>query len=256
MIQAIVVEDEALSAQRLKRLLGKVDGDVTIVKTFESVSDTASFLKEHEKSIDLIFLDIHLSDGHSFDIFEKVKVETPIIFTTAYDQYALKAFEQTSVDYLMKPIQLEDLQRSLTRFKTIFQKEEAEPKTPYSELLHLIKQEKKSFKKRFVVYMGSKIVSIAVEEVLQFYAENKDCYLVTKQGKRYRIDYTLEKLKKEVDPEHFFRLNRKLIVHVSAIEEVQQYSRSRYKVFLQHPPSFDVFISTEKMGAFKKWLNW
>jgi two-component system response regulator LytT len=255
MIRAIIVEDEDLSAKRLRRLLKGVKADIKVIKQLETVVDTIDFLRENKDEIDLIFLDIHLADGYSFEIFKQIEVNIPIVFTTAYDQYALQAFQEMSVDYLMKPVQEEELERSLKKFNRLFYKKKDPFLVDYAALLKALKSPQSALKKRFLIQVGSKIRSIDVENIHLFYAHNKACFLITNQGKRYDINYTLDKLISQLDSEQFFKLNRKIIVHIQSIEEVVQFSRSRYKVTLRYSPGFDVFISAERMSAFKQWLN-
>ncbi|MEN0004338.1 MAG: LytTR family DNA-binding domain-containing protein [Bacteroidota bacterium] len=255
MIKAIIIEDEDLSAKRLVRLLGELRTDVQLVQRLESVDDTVHYLRNHQHEIDLIFLDIHLSDGHSFEVFNQVDIDLPIIFTTAYDKYALQAFRQTSIDYLMKPLQAEDVSRALEKFDRLFHKRTEEEIPDYLTLLQALKPAKTDLKKRFLVQVGAKMRSVAIEEVHLFYAENKACFLITNEGRRYDINYTLEKLMQQLDETQFFRLNRKVIAHIQSIQEVYQFSKSRFRVTLTHSPGFDIFISLERMGAFKKWMN-
>jgi DNA-binding LytR/AlgR family response regulator len=255
MIQAIIVEDEELSAKRLARILGQHAHDIAIDERLDTVADTVAYLQKNKATVDLIFLDIHLADGHSFEIFNQIEIDIPIIFTTAYDQYALQAFQQTSVDYLMKPIQEEELVRSLDKFRRYFNKDHGELVIDYAFLAKALQKEEETLKKRFMVQVGSKIRSVDVEDIHLFYAENKACFLITNEGKRYTINYTLEKLMPQLDSEQFFRLNRKIIVQITSIQEVYQFSKSRFKVTLKHSPGFDVFIPLERMGEFKRWMN-
>lgn len=255
MAKAIIIEDEDLSAKRLIRLLNASKKEIKIVKRLETVAATIAFFEKEKDLIDLIFLDIHLADGHSFEIFNQIKINTPIIFTTAYDQYALKAFQQTSVDYLMKPIQEEELERSLEKFYRLFSKTTNDSSADYSTLLKILQSQQKDFKQRFIIQVGAKIRSIDVEDIHLFYAQDKACFLITNSGKRYDINYTLENLMPQLDDKNFFKLNRKIIVNINSIQEVYQFSRSRYKVQVKHSPGFEVFVSSERMRAFKKWLN-
>lgn len=250
MIKAIIVEDEDLAVKRLQRLLGEVAADVEIVERFERVADTVQFLQKAAAKIDLIFLDIHLADGNSFEIFGHLSIRVPIIFTTAYDQYALAAFRQTSIDYLLKPIQREDLDRAIRKFRQL-----ANPHPDYTKLLAALQEEQPQAKKRFLVSAGMKIRSIKVEQVAVFYAANKATFLLTKEGKRYDINYTLEKLSQELNEEVFFRANRKCFVHFDNIKEVYPFSKSKLKLELFQQPGFDVYIPIERVSTFKKWLN-
>ena len=255
MIRAVFVEDEDLSAKRLVRMLEAIQQEVQVVKRLETVVDATRFLKNNQSRIDLVFLDIHLADGYSFEIFNEVQVNTPIIFTTAYDQYALQAFQQLSVGYLMKPIQVPELAKTMAKFKRMFYLADRPAALNYHALLTAINKSKSEFKKRFLVQIGKKIRSIDVGMIDLFYAENKACFLITNEGKKYDVNYTLEKLVSQLDQEQFFRLNRKIIVNIKSIEEVSQYSRTRYKVNLRRSPGFDVFIPTERIQEFKRWLN-
>lgn len=249
-INAIIVEDEELAAKRLRRLIGEVATDIHILEHFEKVSETVHYLRKSAAEVDLIFLDIHLADGNSFEIFEQMEVRTPIIFTTAYDQYALEAFRQTSIDYLLKPIQGNDLDRSLEKFRQL-----ASPPPDYTKLLAALQQENQTPKKRFLVSAGTKIRSVKVEQVAIFYAANKATFLLTQDGKRYDINYTLEKLVQQLDEDTFFRANRKCFLHIDNIKEVYPFSKSKLKVELFQHPGFDVYIPVERISAFKKWLN-
>lgn len=249
-VNAIIVEDEILSAKRLVRLIKDNELPINIKAQLESVTETVQFLKTHQDEIDLIFLDIHLVDGQSFEIFNQITVNTPIIFTTAYDEYALQAFSQMSVDYLLKPIKAQELVRSMDKFKR-FQNAAV---IDYQKIAEAIKS-KNRFKKRFLVQTGAKIRHMNTENIHYFFVESKACFMMSDKGNIHDINYTLEKLMAELDDDTFFKLNRKVIVHINAIKEVVQFSRSRYKVDLKHAPPFDVFISTERMTLFKQWLN-
>lgn len=256
MIRTIIIEDEDLSAKRLIRLLKRKEEEIKILKRLENIVDTITFLEENDNEIDLIFLDIHLSDGHSFEIFQQITINIPIIFTTAYDQYALEAFRQTSVDYLMKPIKAIDLERSLEKFNRIFYKKNREPTINYSTLLRTLQTQTDELKKRFIVQVGAKIRSIDINDIHLFYAENRACFLFTNQGKRYDINYTLEKLMNQLDSAKFFRVNRKVIINIQAIKEIYKYSKNRYKLEIVHSLGFDIYIPSERISDFKKWINW
>lgn len=255
MISALIIEDEELSAKRLLRLLKPYSDRIEITHQFQNISETVSFLSLHKNEVDLIFLDIHLADGQSFEIFEQIKIDTPIIFTTAYNQYALAAFRHTSIDYLTKPIQEEDLNRSMEKFFRLFQQKDTRPQIDYQALAKALQPAQEGYKKRFLVQAGAKIRSINIEDVALFYAQNKACYLITQSGRRYDINFTLEKVLNHLNQDIFFRVNRKVIVKIDTIQELYQYSKSRYKIELNPSPGFDVFISTDKLSEFKKWMN-
>ncbi|MDT0540712.1 LytTR family DNA-binding domain-containing protein [Croceitalea sp. P059] len=255
MIKVLVIEDEELSAKRLVRLLDSEKNNISIAGQFDTVFKTVTYLNTNKNDIDLIFLDIHLADGNSFEIFNQIELNIPIIFTTAYDNYALEAFKQASVDYLLKPIQQIELEKSLKKFEQIFRKSNTDFQVNYSKLIRDLEINRNNLKRRFLVQVGSKIRSIDINEIDLFYAENKSCFLVTRQQKIYDVNYTLEKLKNELDSEKFFRVNRKVIVKIEAIKEIHHFSKSRYKLELNNPLDFDVFISAERITDFKKWMN-
>lgn len=255
MIRAIIIEDEDLAAKRLQRLIGEVSSQIEILAKLETIAEAVSILRQSAQNIDLIFLDIHLSDGKSFDIFEQVEVQIPIIFTTAYEAYAIQAFKQTSVDYLLKPIQLDDLQRGIEKFERIFQNTET-TKLDYAPLMELLKKDQLSpLKKRFMVQAGAKIRSVDIPNIALFYAESKATFLVTKNGKRYDVSYTLEKLEAILDHAQFFRVNRKCILHIETIKEVYPFSKSRLRVEVYPKPSFEVYIPLDRIRSFKEWFN-
>jgi len=250
MIKALVVEDEFAAANRLVKMIQEVDSTINIVKITDSIESTVKWLKENPEP-DLIFLDIHLADGSSFKIFEKVSIKCPIIFTTAYDQYAIQAFKVNSIDYLLKPIKKEELAFSISKFK--------QSKTSSIDIVTLIeeikKQQQPTWHQRFVVQYADKLKSIDINEVAYFVAQEKSVFLVSKQGPCYAIDYTLEKLESILDPNLFFRINRKFIVSFGSISTMHFYSKSRVKIDLSPKPDADAIVSTERAAGFKEWLN-
>lgn len=254
MIRTLIIEDESLAASRLKRLLKKIDSNIEVAQQVESLTNAVTYLTKNQTDLDLIFLDIHLSDGSSFEIFEHVEVETPIIFTTAYDQYAIQAFKQNSIDYLLKPIAESQLQNSINKYKKRFQTN-GTTAIDYNLLAQLVQPNKSEYKKRFLVYVGSKIRSVAVEEIAFFYAAQGANFMNTHKGKIYDVNYTLEKLTHLIDPDQFYRVNRKFIVHINAIQQAYQYSRNRLKLDIKPQPSFDVFVPLDRIAAFKRWFS-
>jgi len=254
MIRILIVEDEQLAIQRMQRLIGRLTQDINVVGVCKTIKETIDFLQKFSSNIDLIFMDIHLGDGNSFEVFEQMKIELPVIFTTAFDQYAMKAFKQTSVDYLLKPIQQEALQESVEKYKRIFG-ETKNVDFDYTTLLTALGQDSKDIKKRFMVQVGDKIRYINTEDIAMFYAENKACYVISHEGKRYYVNYTLEKLVEMLDPIDFYRINRKVIVHISSIVEIIPYSKSKLLLKTKQEPGFELFISSDKIKKFKNWLN-
>jgi two-component system, LytTR family, response regulator LytT len=252
-MKILVVENEPLSAERLITLIRKLDNDISVEGTTDSVSSTVKWL-EANPDPDLIFLDIHLADGLCFDIFNEVKVNSPVIFTTAYDEYALRAFKLNSIDYLLKPLEEQELERSYLKYKGFFRETvSSNSQETFRDIRIALK---KNYKTRFLIKIGGAIKSIPVEEVAYFIAEERMNYLFTWQRVRLPMDRTLDQLEELIDPGQFYRLNRKIIAHYKSIVRVSSYFNSRLKVEL-NPPLEDmgILVSREKVAEFKKWLG-
>jgi len=250
MTKAIIIEDEKLAAQKLLKMISEIDPEINIIGIIGSIEEAVNFLSNNTP--DLIFLDIHLSDGPCFNIFDQVEVDAPIIFTTAYDQYAIKAFKQNSIDYLLKPISEEELINSIEKYKKVSKGNKAD--IDFSRIAALLNA-KKDIQKRFMVYAGSKILPVNTEDVAYFFAESKAVFLATFSNRTFPINYSLENVLNVLDEDVFYRINRKIIVNIKAIKEVSQYSKSKLKVTLEPSPSFEAFVPLEKITAFKRWLN-
>ena len=252
MTQVIIVEDEPLAAQKLSRQLKNIDTDIEILATLGSVSATIDFLSSN--TVDLVFLDIHLGDDLSFSIFEKLQVSAPVIFTTAYDQYAIKAFKVNSIDYLLKPVNKTDLKKAITKFYE--QRKLQQSPVDYQLLLQTLQSGAlENYQSRFLVYKGDKVKSIEVDNIAYFFAEGKYVYLVDVNGQEYLVDYTLDKLKACLDPQLFFRINRQFVIHIQAIQEMTAYTKGRLKIDLSPSAKKDAIVSIERASAFKTWLN-
>lgn len=252
-MKVLIVEDENIAAEKLIRLLNQIDPSIEITNTLESVKQTTAWLKENQ--VDLIFLDIHLSDGNSFQIFKDLELKTPIIFTTAYDQYAIQAFKVNSIDYLLKPINRNDLSLSLKKFQEIRSLCEPQQTVDYSTLIESIKVHHKLFQKRFMVVVGDQIKTIQCEEVAYFFAEGKYVFLVHKNKERFLVDFTLDKLTEVLDPDRFFRINRQVTVSFESINSMQKWFTRRIKLHLSPKFENEVIVSVERVTDFKKWLN-
>lgn len=251
MYTTLLVEDEKLAADRLERMLQQIAPDIRILAKVDSVSAAVEFLKKHQP--DLIFLDIHLADGSGFEIFDQVRVSCPVIFTTAYDEYALRAFQVNGIAYLLKPISQEALAGSIQKLKSLQGSDKQLAQVDM--LLEQIRKRETTYRKRFLVSAGNTIKSIAIQELAYFYAENKAVYLVEQTGYKYVLDETLDQLQEVLDPEQFFRVNRSFLVQVSAIRQMHPYSRSRIKLDLEPACSKECISSSEKTGEFKDWLG-
>ena len=252
MLNVLIIEDEPPAARRLGRLLQNLEPQAQIMEILDSVSTAVRWLESQEA--DLIFVDIHLADGNSFSIFEQIKVKTPIIFTTAYDQYAIRAFKLNSVDYLLKPIEKEDLAAAMQKFK---ERQSAQAPFDVQAVLTALEEQKTrpTYQKRFMVTSGDKIKSIPVEEVAYFFGQQKYVFLITPDGRQHLIDYTLTQLEDLLDPEQFFRINRQFIIGYPAIKNMFSYSKSRVRIELQPPSDMEAIVSIEKAPRFKEWLN-
>ncbi len=248
--RALLIEDEPPAARRLSRLLGECADDIEVVEVIESITDAVAWLSS--ETADLIFLDIHLADGLSFSIFEKVQVKMPIIFTTAYDQYAVQAFKHNSLDYLLKPVDREELIHALGKFR---ERKLETPDIDVKAIVEALKQPDPSYQERFMVSSGEKIRSVPIEEVAYFFGQQKYVFLITRDGRRHLVDYTLTQLEELLDPRRFFRINRQFIVGFSAIQHMYPYSKSRMKLELVPAPDMEAVLSIDKTPRFKEWIG-
>jgi DNA-binding LytR/AlgR family response regulator len=255
-MKVIIVEDEKPAADKLERLLKKYDPSIEIAGIFTSVNETVDWFRTPNRQVDLLFLDIQLSDGLSFDIFKQANIQKPIIFTTAYNEYAIEAFKLNSIDYLLKPISFDDLHRSMEKIKSLQANlPDNKQKQQFEELSLVLSQFQKNYKTRFMVKVGDHIRSISCENISLFYAEGRTVYLVTDTKKEYIIDYRLESLEDILDPSLFFRVNRTFIVQINSIADVLVYSNSRLKIKLHFDFDKEIIVSREKVSQLKTWFN-
>lgn len=251
----LIIEDEQAVAKRLIKLLGELEPDFNILGVIDSVEEAVDWFGQNAMP-DLVFADIHLADGISFEIFEKVNIDAPVIFTTAYDNYAIRAFRVNSVDYLLKPVNREELHKAIDKFKmTRNESSTNAQEVDYQKLAKLISGKEKPLQTRMLIRYGQKFKSIEIKEVACFYTDNKTVYLHTFADDRYPIDDRLDSMEEVLDPEKFFRVNRGAIVNFDAIDEMEAYSKSRVHITLKKPLTLDFVSSTERSGAFKTWLS-
>jgi DNA-binding LytR/AlgR family response regulator len=250
-MNVLIIEDESLAADKLEHMLLEVDPSIRVLAKTGSIKESVKWLIDH--TADLIFLDIQLSDGISFSIFEQVVVNTPVIFTTAYDQYAIKAFQLNSIAYLLKPIRKSDLAESLKKFQTL----KSAFTIDFDALVTAIQGREPDYKKRFLIQIGEKIRKIEVSEIAYFYVLEKGIYLKTFQGNSYPVEFTLDRLEATLNPEKFFRINRKYMVNMDSIANMVAYSRGRIKLELKPKADeeFEAIVSVDRSSDFKKWLN-
>ena len=251
-MQVLIIEDEKPSARRLQRMLNRLE--VTVDEMLHSVSESIHWFQNNPQP-DLIFLDIQLSDGLSFEIFDEVEVTSAIIFTTAFDEYALQAFKLNSIDYLLKPIDEEELQAAIEKYKTRIPKAQ-NVQLNFDDIRKLLGNPvEREYKKRFTTKIGQHIKMIPVDEIECFYSENKGTYAHTYEGRSYLLDTTLEQLEGEISPEVFFRINRKFYVNINGIKDIISYTNSRLQLKMQSYHEDDVIVARERVKDFKLWLE-
>ncbi|MBK8874799.1 MAG: response regulator transcription factor [Bacteroidetes bacterium] len=247
----LIIEDEDPAATRLEKLIAAAAPDFILQNHIVSIRTAVKWLQENEHP-DLIFMDIQLADGISFEIFNQIPVKCPVIFTTAFDQYAIQAFKLNSIDYLLKPVKNDELEAAIAKFRK--SKTSTDSPIPYEKLLGLLKG-KPELHKRLLIRFGETIKAVEVSDVAYFYTENKINYLCTFDKKTYPLDFNLDQLESMIDPEHFFRINRQFIVHIKAINKMVSYSKSRVKLELVPPTEIETIVSTERSPNFKNWLT-
>lgn len=251
MFNILIIEDEEPAARRLYKLIKEVVPDVQLLDTIVSVSSAIVWLNNNPHP-DLIFSDIQLSDGITFEIFKNVHIDCPVIFTTAYDQYAIEAFKVNSIDYLLKPVKKHELESSIEKFKRL---KAATPALDIDKLLLAYKGAGQNYKQRFVVKYGEHLKTVLTQDISYFYTEDKINFLTTIEGRRYAIDFNLDTLETMLDPKLFFRINRQFIISISSITEMFSYTKSRVLIKLQPPSKHETIVSTERSASFKSWLG-
>jgi len=249
-MNCLIIEDEKEAAIKLSGMIGKYDRNIIILDTIQSVKNAVVWLKNNEPP-DLIFMDIQLADGLSFEIFEQTIIKAPIIFTTAYDEYALKAFKVNSIDYLLKPIGQSELNQAVDKYKENNVPKEISTHV-FDSILHTLS---KKYKSKFLIKVGEHIKVFTVDDVQCFYSMEKYTFLQNNSARDFAIDYSLDQLEAILDPAIFFRINRKFIVSFTAISDIISYSNSRLQVKLLSNTSDDLIVSREKVQDFKKWLE-
>lgn len=252
-MKIIIIEDETPALNRIKKMVLEVEPTIQILATADSIEQSVQVIEKHQGTIDLILMDIELADGQSFEIFNLIEVKSPVIFTTAYDEFALKAFKVNSIDYLLKPINKEELKVAFQKFNSI-QKSNSNLDA-LKEMLSQISSPKNNHKERFLVKLGERLISVPVSEIAYFVSKDKLTYLITKSNNKYVVDYTLEELNTMVDLKMFFHLNRQFIASISSISAIRSYFNGKLKLQLLPNWDDDVLVSREKSNDLKSWLN-
>ena len=254
-MKILIIEDEAFAANAIEKMICDLRPQTQILDKIESVEEAVEWFNTHSFP-DLIFCDIHLSDGSSFEIFRQVEVKSPVIFTTAYNEYALEAFKVNSIDYLLKPIDKSELEKAIKKYEELNKDHISRELENLSNLLkNTVSDSGKTSKSRFMVKSGQTIRTISSEEIAYFLAEEGVVLLVTPEGKRYVVNYTLDQLEELLDPKNFFRANRQLITRIDAIKEVSPYFKGRLHLSLNPELKTDQIVSSNKASAFKDWLD-
>lgn len=248
-MNVIILEDETRAASYLERLIRKVAPEMTVIAKIESVRDAVPFLEAHT-DIALIFSDVQLADGLSFEIFKQITIKCPIIFTTAYDHYAIEAFKTNGIDYLLKPVEEERLKQAIEKIKLL------SPAISFEKLMTITQSaNRKTYKSRFMVKIGDKIKSIPVEEILAFYSLEKATYIHTSSNRDYCIDYSIDQLESLVDPGVCFRINRKYIVSIQSCTNILAWTNSRLRLKIEGLNDDDIIVARERVQEFKEWLD-
>ena len=252
-MRVVIIEDEIPAAEKLILLLERLQRGIEVLVTIDNVKLAVEWLDQNQDQCDLIFMDIQLIDGRSFEIFQEVKIVKPIIFTTAFQEYTFDAFKVSSIDYLLKPITLQALEASISKFENLKDQLNSNDDNQLQE--SSVAGNKATYKSRFMVKFGDHIRSIPVDDILYFFAEGRNVYLYTKNESKYIIDFKLEELEGLVDPVLFFRVNRSFIIQMNSIKDVLVYSNSRLKILTEPLPVKEIIVSREKVNTFKSWFD-
>jgi two-component system response regulator LytT len=253
-MKILIVEDEKPGAERLEKLLASLDTTYVVAGVCQSIKSTVKWLQENPAP-DLILMDIELSDGQCFGIFNQFTVTSPVIFTTSYDEYALQAFKVNSIDYLLKPVKSEELEQSLKKLRQLREQLRGTSHFNINNLLDQLRKHQHGYRSRFLVRQGSKLISVDIAEIAYFYAEDRLTFFRTWSNSRYVVDYTLEELEHMLNPEHFYRISRSYITHLKSIAEINNYFNGKLRLELDPRADKEVVISRENAMDFKIWMG-
>ncbi len=255
-MNVLIIEDEKPAAKRLEKLLLNQNPQIVVLAKIDSVKGAVKWFSTNS-SPDVVFMDIQLADGLSFEIFEHVKISSPIVFTTAYDEYALKAFKVNSIDYLLKPIDEEELQSAFDKLNSLVLKDQPQP-LPFNsieQITQAMSMLTRQYKNRFIIKIGEHIKAVGIDDILYFFSRDKATYCTTSEGKNYLLDYPLGELVNMLNPEKFFQISRKYVISLKAVNDMVSFSNSRLKIILKHSDDEDVIVSRERVQSFKQWLD-
>jgi two-component system, LytTR family, response regulator LytT len=253
-MKVLIVEDEVLLAKQLKNLLLELEPELELAGQTNSIDTTVQWLQQNEAP-ELVFMDIELADGQCFEIFNQVKVKSPVIFTTAYDEFALRAFKVNSIDYLLKPINSQELRKALDKWRELYAANQ-QPFIPVEALMNQLKTAVNSnYRDRFLVKQGQKMLSINTSEIAYFFARNALSFLITRSNQKYVIDYTLDEIEQLIHPKQFFRANRQFILTHDMITSIHPWFNGKLKLDIKLPTDEDILVSREKAPLFKQWMG-
>jgi two-component system response regulator LytT len=257
-MQVLIIEDEGLAVEKQLKTIAEIDSSLHVAGTTDSIEASVDWLETHQAP-DLILMDIELADGQSFEIFNRVEVKSPVIFTTSYDEYAIKAFKVNSVDYLLKPVKKEDLSGSLAKLARLQQLYSGNP-LPVPDFKSLIKElqeqnKPKEYRDRFLVKHGQRLISIETDDIAFFYTDQKVNFFKTKNNGKYIVEYTIDELENFVHPKKFFRINRQFLVSIASIENMHNYFNGRLLLHLKPAIDKEVILSRERVNDFKDWMG-
>ncbi|MBW8683367.1 LytR/AlgR family response regulator transcription factor [Chitinophaga rhizophila] len=251
-MQVVIIEDEKPNVTRLKKMLTEVDPDTEVIAVLDTITESVTWFHQHPHP-DVVLMDIRIADGLSFDIFPKVKFDCPVIFVTAYDEYAVRAFKVNSLDYLLKPVEKEDLTQALEKVRSM--KPQPDTEDLMKHLLELLSKKEVTYRTRFMIPFRDEYRTISVADIDFVFYSVTGTHLVLKDGSHVPVSLTLEELEEQLDPQVFFRVNRQHIIHADSIEKIQTYSTSKLRVVLKRDREREVLISREKVPLFKQWLD-
>ena len=252
-MRVLIIEDEIVAVNRIQEMLFLYDSTINIVGIIDNIVSAINFIEKNNSEIDLILMDIQLADGLCFEIFEEIKIYIPIIFTTAYDQYTLKAFKVNSIDYLLKPIEADEFFKSLEKFKNIHHNKSN--LLNIQSLIKTINSDENIYKFRFLIKKPTGFIPVSTNDIAYFYSEDKLTFIMTWKNSKHILDMTLEELSLKLDPKHYFKISRSFIVHHNAIEKIKFHINNRMLLKLKPNVNKDVFVSRNNSKAFKTWLN-
>lgn len=258
-MKVLIIEDEELAVKKLRKTLNAVDESAEVVGVADSIRTSVNWL-QNNPSPDLILMDIELCDGQSFEIFDKVDVKSTVIFTTSYDEFALKAFKVNSVDYLLKPVQKDDLQAAIDKYKKLKTLYKDANESPVLNIENLVKElqqkmQGKEYRKRFLVKQAQKLVSIETDQIAYFYSDGRLNFFKTFDNKKFVVDYTMDELEDMLDPEKYFRISRSFYVSINSVDQIHDYFGNRLMLYLKPQVDKEALVSRERVSDFKKWLG-